>query len=177
MTNESPIALVGMMGAGKSTVAEILGSRLQAPAVDLDALIEAEAGQPIAEIFAREGETGFRRREATRLEALLRNPPAVLACGGGAVLDPGARSRLRERCRVVWLEVSPEEAYRRVGATGATRPVLAGGVPGLASLLSARRPLYAEVAELRVSTDGRSADQVADAVLSGLGIPARRVGS
>lgn len=163
-----PIALVGLMGGGKSAVAALLGARLGGRVVDLDARIEADAGCSVGEIFAREGEVGFRARETAQLTAILQDPPAVLACGGGVVLDPVRRALLASACRVVWLEVSPEEADRRLAGEGPARPLRVGGPAGLAALLRDRESLYAEVAELRVSTDGRTPEQVADAVLSGL---------
>src|SRR5687768_14884416 len=127
-----PIALVGLMGAGKSAVAPLLAARLKGRAADLDARIAADAGCSIHEIFAREGEAGFRRRESTQLTALLDDPPSVLACGGGVVLDPERRERLKSACRVVWLRVSPEEAARRLDQVGETRPLLGEEAPTLA---------------------------------------------
>ena len=170
MSRKPTIALVGLSGAGKSTVAALVGERLGSAPADLDALIEADAGCSIAQIFAREGAAGFRGREADRLAFVLRDPPAVLACGGGVVLDPEQRARLVASCRVVWLEVSPAEAARRVAGSRATRPLLAEGLPKIETMLEERGALYGEVAELRVPTDGRTPEQVAEAVLSGLGL-------
>jgi len=168
--NERPIALVGMMGAGKSVVAQILGERLGASVADLDSMIEAMEGCSIAELFERSGEAHFRQREGELLERVLGAGVRVVACGGGIVLDPTRRALLRERCFVAWLDVTPAEALRRVSASGApghVRPLLAGDSPGerLASILAARAPLYAEVAHVRVPTTGRSLAQVADGVL------------
>lgn len=161
-----PLALVGLMGAGKSAVARILGERLGVMVADLDAFIEAEEGCPIAELFEREGEVYFRRREGEVLRQALDAGARVIACGGGVILDPAHRALLRDHCRVVWLEVSPAEAARRVGDADG-RPLLAGAppVPRLTVLLAERAPLYAQVAHRRVSTDGRTAEQVADAVV------------
>ena len=169
MTSRRPIALVGLMGAGKTTVAQVLAARLGGAMADLDQRIEDAGGTTIAELFAREGEAGFRARESAALAALLADPPVVLACGGGVVLDPDRRARLKERCRVVWLEVSPAEAARRASGSPGVRPLLATGAPTLEALLRERGRLYGEVAELRVPTDGRTPEQVADAVLAGLG--------
>ncbi len=166
-----PIALVGLMGAGKSAVARELGERLGASVADLDAMIESQEGAPIAELFERSGEAWFRRRESELLTQLLQAGVQVLATGGGAVLDADRRARLHERCFVVWLEVSPAVALARVSAAGGdparTRPMLAGGepLPRLTQLLEARAALYAEVAHARVATDGRTVAQVADEVL------------
>ena len=165
-----PIALIGLMGAGKSAVAARLGERLGAAVADLDAMIEAEAGSTIAELFAREGEPAFRRREAELLDRALGAGVRVIACGGGVVVDPAARMRLRDRCRVAWLEVTPAEAARRVAGTEARRPLLGTGDPTrrLAELLLERAPLYAEASDARIATDGRAPEQVADAVLTAL---------
>ncbi|HEY3215515.1 MAG TPA: shikimate kinase [Candidatus Eisenbacteria bacterium] len=162
---ERPIALIGIMGCGKSTVARLLAARSLGPAVDLDETIEAEAGCSIAELFAGEGEATFRRREGQALRAALGTGPRVLACGGGIVLDPSQRSLLTERCHTVWLEVSVAEAWRRLQGSATVRPLLiAGGELRLRELLAERSPLYAEVARIRVATDGRSAEEVATAV-------------
>ncbi len=166
-----PIALIGLMGAGKSAVARLLGERLGASMADLDAMVEAAEGRAVAEIFARAGEEHFRRRESELLTEVLRTGVRVLACGGGIVLDPENRRALREHCRVVWLEVSPAEAARRVSAAGAPaaeRPLLAGDGPceRLAALLAARTPLYEETAHLRVDTDGLAPADVVARILA-----------
>jgi shikimate kinase len=168
---ERPIALVGIMGAGKSAVARVLGERLGTLVADLDAMIEAEEGASVAELFERAGEAYFRRRESELLARALNAGARVVACGGGVVLDPARRATLRDRCRVVWLEASPAEAARRVGAGAAGRPLLEGGEPAtrLAALLAERGPLYAEVAHARVPTDGLTPEQVADRVLDAVG--------
>jgi shikimate kinase len=173
---DRPVALVGLMGAGKSAVARVLGERLGVAAADLDAFIEAEEGGSIAELFDRQGEAWFRRREGEVLRQALDAGVRVIACGGGVVLDPAHRALLRERCRVVWLEVSPPEAARRI-REGSGRPLLAGGPPEprLRELLASREKLYADVAHTRVSTDGRTIEQVADAAWPpGRPVPDRR---
>lgn len=164
-----PIALVGLMGAGKSAVARALGRRLGAPVRDVDEILAEEAGMSIESLFERRGEPEFRRREAELLARAAGEGPGVIACGGGAVLDPGSRALLRRACRTVWLEVTPAEAARRVGGGGG-RPLLAGAAaePRLAALLAEREPLYAEVAARRVATDGRDVEAVAAAVLDAL---------
>jgi shikimate kinase len=139
---------------------------------DLDGMIEAVEGSSVAELFDRAGEAWFRRRESELLAEALRSGVQVVACGGGIVLDPERRRLLRERCRVVWLEASPEAAAARIEANTANpasvRPLLAGQPvrERLESLLRERAPLYAEAAHARVPTDGRTPEQVADAVLA-----------
>jgi shikimate kinase len=166
------IALVGLMGAGKTTVAHLLARRLGAEAVDLDQVLEDEAGCSVSEIFRRDGEDAFRRREAARLAQLIGLGPAVIACGGGAVIDAESRDRLRQSCRVVWLEVSPQEAMRRVGRSPGVRPLLPEGSNGLEALLRGRETAYREVAEFRILTDGKTPDQVAQAIVDALRVPA-----
>lgn len=167
---DRPVALIGLMGAGKSTVARRLGERWAVAVADLDAILAAEEGRSIAELFEREGEPWFRRRERELLERTLRAGARVLACGGGVVVEPASRALLQSSCRVVWLEVSPEVAAERVGGSEGERPLLAGGAPTtrLGALLAERAPLYAGTAELRIATDGRTPDQVADAVADAL---------
>lgn len=174
LTNDKPIALVGLMGAGKSAVARALGERLGTSVADLDAMIEAVEGCSVSELFARAGEAWFREREGQLLDQVLLAQVQVIACGGGIVVDPARRAALRERCRVVWLEVEPAEAARRVLAQSADaatlRPLLAGGPAEvrLSELLAARTTMYEEVAHLRVRTDGRSPEQVADTIATAL---------
>lgn len=173
-SKERPIALVGMMGAGKSAVARLLGERLGASVADLDSMIEAIEGRSIAELFERSGEAWFRRREGELLAQVLHQGVRVIACGGGIVTDAARRRDLRERCTVVWLEVSPAEAARRLSAASPepsrTRPLLAGGETEarLGGLLAAREAFYAEVAHARVTTDGLEPGAVADAVMRAL---------
>src|SRR4029077_4663218 len=157
------IALIGLMGAGKSSVARVLGERLGVGVADLDGMIEAVEGCSVAELFERAGEAWFRRRESELLSEAIRSGVKVVACGGGVGLDPDRRKLLRERCRVVWLEASPATAAARLTATPArTRPLLAGAPARerLAQLLEERSALYAEAAHVRVPTDGKSAEQV-----------------
>ena len=179
MTNADarPIALVGLMGAGKSVVARALGERLGGAVADLDAMVEAERSCSVAELFEREGEPAFRRLEGRILEQALAVGADVIACGGGIVLDPAHRGALAARCRVVWLEVDAATAARRLASAGGSRPLLAPGAAGgmadllgrLEELLAARRPLYEQVAQVRVSVEDRTVDEVADEVLRVLG--------
>jgi shikimate kinase len=174
---QRPIALVGLMGAGKSAVARVLGERLGTVVADLDAMIEADEGATVAELFERAGEAVFRRREGERLRQSLAAGARVIACGGGVVLDPAHRALLRERCTVVWLEVAPATAAERVAAEAGRRPLLHGRDPvaRLTELLAARAPLYAEVAHLRVPTAGRDAEAVAADLLARLAADATGV--
>jgi shikimate kinase len=158
------LALIGFMAAGKTTIGQRLASLLGRPFLDLDASIESAAGASIAEIFAGEGEAGFRRHEAEALERALAAPTCVLAAGGGTVLDPVNRRRLRERALVVWLDLEFSLVRERLVRAGASsRPLFESlGIGGLARLYEERRPAYAAAAHVRISPGRRSAPHLAN---------------
>jgi shikimate kinase len=163
--------LVGMMGAGKSSVGPALAERLGVPFLDTDAQIEAEAGASVAELFAREGEAGFRARELEAV-ASCAGRPAVVALGGGALTQAQVRERVARHGRVVYLRAQPESLLARVGAA-AERPLLHGldaqrRLARLRELLEAREPAY-ERGALVVDTDGLDVAAVVDAVARELG--------
>lgn len=139
------VALVGMMGAGKSSVGRRLADALGVPFHDADCEIEAAAGRPIPEIFATHGEAEFRRGERQVMARLLRQPICVLATGGGAVLDASTRDLLRENAFTIWLRADIETILRRVERRD-TRPLLRTADPRsvLSRLLAEREPLYAQ---------------------------------
>jgi shikimate kinase len=112
-----------MMGSGKSAVATAVAERLEREMVDVDALIEAAAGKPVVAIFSEEGERGFRAREAAVIRRAAPTPGSIIACGGGAVLDPANVAALKAHGPVVWLKVSPNVAALRLGSD-AGRPIL-----------------------------------------------------
>jgi shikimate kinase len=166
-----PIALIGLMGAGKSAVTRVLGERLAVGAADLDDMIVADQGRSITEIFEHEGEAAFRRREGEFLEAVLAAGVRVLACGGGIVTDARNRELLRRHCRVVWLRVPALRAAARLAGQTASRPMLAGRDPAvrLGELLDEREPLYRETAHHEVDAATGTVEDVADAVLRAVG--------
>ena len=155
------VVLVGPPGSGKSTVAARLG-RLTGHAVrDTDTDIGKVAGKPIPEIFAQDGEAGFRELEAAAVATALAEHDGILALGGGAVLSAVTRESLRGH-RVVYLALSMPVGVRRTGLA-ANRPLLVGVNPRATyqSLLQARIPLYREVATIEIDTDDLTPDQVA----------------
>ena len=160
------LVLVGLMGAGKTTVGQLCAERLARPFVDTDELVEAATGSTVAEIFAAEGEAGFRARERVAVvDACAAPDPLVIACGGGAVLDAGNRAALKRAGRVVWLRASPAVLSERVGSDPA-RPLLTDGpVPTLARLAETRAAAYEDAADAAVDTEGLAPAEVADAVL------------
>lgn len=160
------LVLIGLMGAGKTTVGEICATRLGRPFVDVDDLVVATAGRTVAEIFATDGEAGFRRRERAAITDACASPEAlVLATGGGAVLDADNRRALRAAGVVVWLVAPPTVLAARV-ASDDDRPLLAGDpVTTLTRLADARADCYEATAHVAVDTDGRTVAEVADRVL------------
>jgi shikimate kinase len=167
------IFLVGYRGTGKTTVGRLLADRLGWGFVDADDRVEAAAGRSIAEIFAAEGEAGFRDREAAVLADLCGLTRHVVATGGGVVLRPENRERLKAGF-VAWLTASPEAVWRRLvtdPATAGRRPNLTarGGPEEVRELIVAREPLYRAVADLVVDTQARSPHEAADAILAAHG--------
>lgn len=161
------LVLVGPPGSGKSTVGALLAARLGSTFRDTDADVESMAGTSIADLFIEQGEPAFRTLEREAVAAALAEHTGVLALGGGAVLDQATRELLAGRV-VVFLDVGIADAARRVGLNR-DRPLLLGNPrTQWLRLMEARRPLYESVATVRVDTDGRTPDEVADAVLTRL---------
>lgn len=158
------IILTGFMGTGKTAVGKRLAKRLGWKFVDVDALIEAKAGMPIARIFSERGEPVFRRLERRLISQVMHDDHQVVATGGGAVLDPESRSRMRSRGLVVCLTAKPQTILARVGHRLAVRPMLAGAANPLArirALLSQRARAYVQ-ADLTLDTSGLTVDEVVE---------------
>lgn len=166
MTLAEHVVLVGMMGVGKSTVGRLLAETWSCPFDDTDKLIEAECGRTVAELFADQGESGFRSVEHAVLErVLVRDEMQVVSCGGGVVTVAENRMMLAERATVVWLTASIEVLALRVG-DGSTRPLLRDDPEAtLRSLVEARADDYEQVADHVVDTTDRRPKAIAQAVV------------
>jgi shikimate kinase len=164
------LVLVGLMGAGKTTVGQRCAEILDRPFLDTDELVVAAAGVPFDDIWATEGEAGFRVRERLAVADATASPtPLVISCGGGTVLDADNRRVLRARGVVVWLLASSTELASRL-VHDDSRPLLAGGdkTATLERLISLREPAYEAAAHVRVDTDGRTPDDIAAVVVEEL---------
>jgi len=163
------LALVGISGSGKTTLARALGRRWNWPVIDLDALIESGASMPVPEVFASEGEAGFRERETAALRSAAGLPaPLILATGGGVVTVPASRDLLSREFTTVWLQVAARTAAERLGEEHG-RPLLQGAQPvavTLAAQISQREPWYAAVARIRVATDAPGVEDRIEAALA-----------
>ena len=160
------IILVGLPGCGKSTVGRQLGRRLGLPFVDSDAVIEQRAGMPIRDFFEQFGEARFRDLEEAVIDELTQGPPGVLATGGGAVLRPATRERLRARGTVVYLRSHPERLIARL-RRDTKRPLLqvADPLARLKELQRQRDPLYKEVAGYVIDVQSTSLSMLVNRVL------------
>ena len=148
------IVLVGMMGAGKSSIGRRLAQRLGIGFVDADAEIEAAAGMTIAEIFARDGESYFRSGEARVIARLLDQGSQVLATGGGAFMNGETRASINQKGISVWLKADFEVLMRRVKRRSADRPMLQGDpAERVRHLMEERYPVYAEADAMVMSRD------------------------
>jgi len=155
------IALVGLRGAGKSTLGAMLADRLEAPFLELDRLIEQEGSVSLSVIFDLYGQSGFRRLERRVLDQVIeRYPRFVLATGGSLVSEPATFERLLTMCFTVWLRATPEEHMQRVIAQGDMRPMADNreSMSDLRRILDVREPLYRK-ADATIDTSGGSVEQ------------------
>ncbi len=170
MNRQSPpniIALIGLSGTGKSSVGRELAARLGWELADIDVLIEQAAGCQIPQIFAEQGEEGFRELESMVLRQALAQPSRIVATGGGAILRPENRVLLRQHAFVIWLDAPTPTLVDRLRTHDEQRPLLTTGDPAarLEALRTIRAPLYAETADLMLSTAGFSLMQIVTSIL------------
>ena len=165
----SNIFLVGMMGAGKTTLGRALAARMKREFVDTDRLLVDRTGVPVATVFEIEGEDGFRRRESAVLREVCEQEALVVATGGGIVLSEENRRVMRESGTVIYLRARVESLWERT-RHDSNRPLLATPNPRdkLAELLSQREPLYREVAHITVDSGPQSATTLVNRVLAAL---------
>lgn len=157
------IALIGLRGAGKSSLGKMLGKRLAVPFVELNSQIESEAGMPISEIIALYGQEGYRRLEADALEAITRaHERVILAVAGGIVSEAATYARLLSHFHTIWLRATPEEHMERVRAQGDERPMKGNpaAMEKLRSILTSREALYGQ-ALATLDTSGSTPEQSA----------------
>jgi len=164
--------LVGPMGAGKSTIGRQLAKQIGLDFHDSDHEIENRTGVDIPLIFEIEGEAGFRKREKAVIDELTRLPGIVLATGGGAILDTDNRKHLSERGRVIYLHTSVNQQLKRT-ARDRNRPLLQTDNPRerLTGLMQVREPLYREIADLVINTDGKHVREVVREILQQIETP------
>lgn len=170
-TTSDRVFLVGMMGVGKSTAGRLLAETLGWPYVDTDEEIPRNAGRTFEEIWEKDGEAGFRRLEAqTVAEVSSRPGPAVVALGGGAILDESNRQTIKTSGLVVWLRADPGTLFGRLGQhAGAARPLLRQGPQdALKRISDARAPIYESVADLVFDVDRMNPRDVAQAIADAL---------
>lgn len=164
-----PIVLIGLMGAGKSTVGRRLAGRLGVPFVDADTAIEQAAGMTVAEIFATYGEQYFRDGERRVIARLMDGSPKVIATGGGAFVNEETRTLILAEALAIWLDASIDVLVERVRKRG-HRPLLVGKDPAkvLRELAAVRNPLYAQ-APIRVPSNNVPHDMTVKAILEAIG--------
>lgn len=162
------LVLIGMMGAGKTTVGRTLAEWLDRPFVDTDALVEDESGLSVSEFFEQHGERAFRAAEAAVIRRVSATRGQVIAVGGGAVADPANTTSLRSTGDLIWLDADPSTLADRVGEAARDRPLVANSddlAGRLAEIRSDRDAAYAAAASKTIDTAGIDPADIAEAVL------------
>lgn len=164
------LSLIGYRATGKTTLGQKLARRLDYSFKDSDVEIEKLAGKSISKIFSEDGEPRFRDLEEKVIEELCREERIVLATGGGAIMRQATRDRLRSAGTIIWLTASPETILSRIqgdARTAQTRPNLTaqGGLEEIIQILSAREPFYRQLAEMTVSTENASLDELVETIM------------
>ena len=166
------IALIGYMGTGKTAVGQALARKLGMKFIELDRLIEEQAGKKIAEIFRTQDETAFRELEIEATRQIAGEKNAVIACGGGIVLNKINIDRLREDAIMVYLTASPQTILKRVAGEKGQRPLLAvdDQLKTITDMLKFRKPYYERSADITVNTSRLSIDGAAEEIIRKLGL-------
>jgi shikimate kinase len=165
---KTSIALIGFMGTGKSVVGGMLAARLGKDFIDLDAMIEEKAGRTIPEIFRKDGEIGFRELEIEAAREVSGRKNAVIACGGGIVLNKINIDRLRKECVIICLTASPEVILKRTSDDENGRPLLAvsEGTEQIRKLLRFRQPFYERSADFKIDTSKLDVASVVEEIVA-----------
>lgn len=173
--SQETIFLIGARGTGKSTIGRMLADQLQRSFTDLDEALETTTGREIREIFATDGEDSFRDLETEALDAAIRHGHEVIATGGGAVLRTENRQRMKSAGRVVWLQGTVDVLISRLAIdplNAQRRPSLSGDnlspAAEMEQVLKIREPLYRELADLEIYTDGKSPEEITHRILEWL---------
>jgi len=163
---KTSIALIGFMGTGKTAVGKILATKLGKEFIELDSLIEQKAGKSIPEIFQQDGEIGFRELEIEMTKEVSDQKNAVIACGGGIVLNKINIDRLRKECVIVYLTASSAVILKRTSLDKNERPLLkvTDRASEIKELLKFRQPFYERAADIKIDTSKLNADSVAEQV-------------
>ena len=164
------IALIGFMGTGKTVVGRLLAEKLGKSFIELDAEIEKKAGKPVAAIFREDGEASFRKMEAQMIASISARKNTVVACGGGIVLDKSNVFRLKQEYVIVCLSATPAVILERISGEQDKRPLLdvADKSKKIGELLSARRPLYEQAADITIETSGIAPPGVVQKIIGAL---------
>jgi shikimate kinase len=168
------IVLIGYRGTGKTSVGKRIAERLDMPFYDTDELIQSKAGKTIREMVDQEGWDAFRQRERAIIKQLPASEDAIIAAGGGAIMDAANRKALKQKGRCVWLTADVTTITKRMRndrTSDAQRPPLSGddSEQETIAILEARRPIYQEMADCTIDTSGKGIDVIADEILSALG--------
>ena len=167
---KNSIALIGFMGTGKTAVGETLVKKLGKEFIEMDALIEEKAGKTIPEIFRDDGEIGFRELEIEVTKEVARRKNAVIACGGGVVLNKINIDRLRQEAIVIYLTAKPEIILKRTSVDTTDRPLLKtpDKISRIEELLRFRKPFYERAADIQIDTSALDINEVAEQIVNKL---------
>jgi shikimate kinase len=167
---KTSIALIGFMGTGKTSVAKVLAQKLGKKYFELDDIIVKNVGKSIPEIFSREGEARFRELEIEAASEVANQKNAVIACGGGIVLNKINIDQLAKENVIICLTASPADIFKRTSQEKGVRPLLnvADRLQQIKTMLKTRRPLYRRAADITINTTGLTIDSVADKIMDAL---------